>query len=241
MKNKELDKHIYKCVEMGCFCNIEDISKQLEKQGYTDDFFEMKPQVDKKIKQELLAHKKEKTKIKTFKKAAVFLVAFLTAITFTQVSVQGYLDFFQDMFVEIFDTYSNVFFKAEDETVTQILYVSQDQLYEPTYIPDGYEISQSEFNSNHYIVTYSSQDTQDIVYQQNIISDAGATVTYDKGSIIENIETIFGESFYIFEESTGQRVIFFSYGGYAHYVTGFVEFEELLLIAESVALRQTDV
>lgn len=210
--------------------------KQLEAQGYTDDFFEMKPEVDEKIKNDLLLHKKEKTKIKFFKKVAVFAVSILTALTFTQVNVQAYIEYFQDIVVEVFEDYSNLFFGSDEENQSGIKYVTDAELYAPTYIPPQYEKATMEINSNHNIITYSGDLLEDIVYQQNIISDGGATVSYDEGTTVENITTIFGETVYFFEESTGQRVIFFSFGGYVHYVTGFVELDVLIEIAESIAL-----
>ena len=102
--------------------------------------------------------------------------------------------------------------------------------YYPTYIPDGYEVS----NVSHYFATIEYNDSEGGVLTFNECSESDQ-YNIDSENALMSYELINGQQVFVIDRKTSATVAW-SNGSKLFIVTGRVSTEELLKIAESVRI-----
>ena len=156
------------------------------------------------------------------KRAAVIIIAFITALSITTFSVKALREPVVSFIVSAYEKFSNIVFYTEpDETSipTKI-----EQIYRPEYIPNGYVEVESINLINFIEITYSN-GKDDLILTQVTIGSAqfGADTEGTK------IETLIVDGMEVlFYSNKGINRIIWTDGLYSYRLSGIIDKNELI-------------
>ena len=171
------------------------------------------------------------------KRAAAIIAALFVGLTAVTFGVKAIREPFLRFIVETFEKFSSIIFMNDDDNSGQSS-ISADaeiefEAVEPSYIPEGFVLESkiddllwfqtTYISSNNKIVTYTQMSSNDAIVQ----ADTEDT-TYDKLQI-NGFEAI---SY----SKNGTNTVVFNSDKYVFTVTGSVDMDEIIKIAESIKI-----
>lgn len=166
------------------------------------------------------------------KRAAVFLLA-SALIAFTAImSVEALRVRFFRMVQEIYEKYSTISYEPVGEnSVASQTFVE----YEPTYIPDGFQLVRERVYSHSKHMTFRNSQSGGFLFMQSFLDVA--TVDFDTEHVsLEPIQINGMDGYYLPNPSL--KSIFWDDGVYYFEVSGYLDKKELLKIAESINIKK---
>ncbi|MFI3326913.1 MAG: DUF4367 domain-containing protein [Clostridia bacterium] len=163
------------------------------------------------------------------KRVACIIIAMILAMTTTVLSVEAFREPFINYIIETYEEWSTISFNNSESQNSEGIVLNE--IYEPSYIPEGFTKTFEEELSLSYFCEYSNANNEIIVYQQNLLNniqvniDTEATVT--EKIYINNVEAIF-------YENKGQNHILLKGDQYVFFIAGNIEKSELIKVAESI-------
>lgn len=172
------------------------------------------------------------------KRAAAIIAALFVGLTAVTFGVKAIREPFLRFIVETFEKFSSIIFMNDDDNSGQSS-ISADadfefEAVEPNYIPEGYVKDSKIEDFIFYQISYLSIDkTSSITYTQMSINDTivqadTENTTYDKLQI-NGFEAI---SY----TRNGNNTVVFNSDKYVFTVTGSVDMDEIIKIAESIKI-----
>mgnify|MGYP000868619133 CR=1 FL=1 len=142
------------------------------------------------------------------KRAAVIIIAFITALSITTFSVKAFREPVVNFSISVYEKFSNILFHAD----------------EPEYLPDGYNLKENNNFGNVIEIIYSNRN-DDLFFEQYIISSTqiGADT---EGTDIEML-TVDGKEI-LFYNNKGVNRIIWTDGSYGYKVIGVIDKYEIM-------------
>ena len=166
------------------------------------------------------------------KRAAVFLLASVL-ISFTAImSVEALRVRFFRMVQEIYEKYSTISYEPVGEnSIASQTFVE----YEPTYIPDGFELVKERVYSHSKHMTFRDSQRRGLGFMQSFLDVA--TVDYDTEHVdLEPIQINGMDGYYL--PNSSLKSIFWDDGTYFFDVSGHLDKNELIKVAESIKIKK---
>lgn len=188
--------------------------------------------LDEKRKRE--QHNKYRARMSNVsKRAAVFLLVFVTGIAITTMSVEAFRVKIFNMVTEVTEKYTEISFEENDVNETSSIVEQWHSYYYTDYIPEGYALVEAKGSGTLKIMYFSNESNDRIEFSQASI-DANLQVDTE-GASIEDIEIngIAG----IFVEKEDLSILLWATDTDAFYILGTLDKEMLLNIAENLALK----
>ncbi len=102
---------------------------------------------------------------------------------------------------------------------------------DPTYVPEGYQISEKRINRMSYMVKYTNESEMKLFFDQDIITQSGMHLDTEDA----DVETVLMEGLELMViEKNGNVMIFWHDERYTYLLDGEVEKVEMLRMAESI-------
>lgn len=162
------------------------------------------------------------------RKVAICIIIILSASSVTLLSVEATRNAIFNAFIDQFEKYTEVKFK--DSTVDD----KQDNIYRPTYLPEGFtEISTVSYG-NATIKTYSDKTGNEILFKQRL-ADTGTALVDNENTNYKEIK-IAGNIAYLFEALTknDSSVLLWQSEGVVFELTSQISSDELVKIGKSI-------
>ena len=163
------------------------------------------------------------------KRVAILAVVTVTVMAVTTLSVDALRKPVIEFFTTIHKTYTDITFKTEEDTASLPETIETEHL--PTYLPEGYVVSDRQDLIGIVQITYAHKTEYEINFEQKTIDETNMTVDTE-GTALENILVCGYEGKYL--SNKGFQHLIWTDGSYHYYLLGPVSKEELLLMAESV-------
>ncbi len=112
-----------------------------------------------------------------FKKAAVLTIAALIISFSAAMSIQASRRAIFEFFIKIYETFSVVFFTDSTVTPRNAAPVIE-VVYEPSYIPEGYELVERNVSGTYIKYKYSNGNGEDVSYMQ-VCADSDRKIIFD--------------------------------------------------------------
>ncbi len=160
------------------------------------------------------------------KRVACVIVALLIAATCTVLSVDALREGVKNFFVEIYEKFSTACFSTDTDAPDNI-----EVYYTPSFIPDGYEVSEVRRDNNAYRVMYKNDDGNEIIYKQLTALGRETLINTEDGEMEK-----YGDGMYVYLKSFQRRKYYWNDGKYIYCVVAndSIPKEELLKIADSI-------
>ncbi len=169
------------------------------------------------------------------KRVAIIITVTFISLSTMAMSVEAIRVPIIHFFIEIFEEYSAVNIKSADEQ--QSIPTEIEKYYMPTYIPDGYQLTESTNNqSESQIITsnvYTNQKKYEIIFEQYTISTG--TTANTEGTEFENIKINDYDA--LFFSNLGINTIIWSDEEYSFSISGKIDKKELIIMCESLKLQ----
>lgn len=163
------------------------------------------------------------------KRVACFVIVIFLALTTTVFSVKALREPFLGFIVESYEKFSTIAFRYSETQSAKSAALTQ--IYEPTYVPEGFTKTDEKKLSLSYFCEYKNNNGELFTFEQS--KNNGSLLNIDT----ENTET---EKMYInkyeaiFFENKGFNTIIFSDDKYGFVITGNISKTELIQVAESI-------
>ena len=164
------------------------------------------------------------------KKAVLALAAAFILMITTVFSVSALREPVVKFFIEVYELFSSVFFEKtpQEESIPTTL----EQIYLPTYIPDGYSLDEASSIEMSGQVSFRYYGNNEILeYKQFLLDSAGFTINTE-GIVYEDI--LVGEYKGIYCSNLGSQTILWANDQYGFSLAGPVPKEKLLAMALSL-------
>ena len=160
------------------------------------------------------------------KRVACIIAALIIAAVGTVLSVDALREGVKNFFVESYEKFSKIIFQQDNDVPDTI-----EVYYQPSFIPEGYELSEIKKETWIYSIEYKNKHSKSIAFEQWPVLGGEATLNTEKGETEE-----IGNGLYVYQSRFEQRMYFWSDGKYQFsiHVHESISKEELLKIAESL-------
>ena len=169
---------------------------------------------------------------RTAGKRVAVLAAVIALLAACMLSVGAVRESIVSFFTEVYEEFTAIIFEQPEESVQTDAAVSIDEI-EITYIPEGFEVNQQNRSAEKLSVEYTDNEVGYIIVDQRLLGEDGI------GLNTEDVE-------YQIVEVNGQRGVFYENRGYAtlmwndakqyFIVSGNINKEEIIKIAESIKI-----
>lgn len=167
--------------------------------------------------------------IKSSKKIAVIFVVTTSILFISTISIEAYRLRFFEVVTKVFQEFTSISFKT-DEDVTDMELIKNT----PQYIPEGFEILEEDINEYVYRVIYVNMDNEEIVYQQNIISNG--EILLDTEGVTPKTMKI-GDQKIDYFTNKGVTQLYWNDDLYIYLLISTTGLEKLTKMAESIVLN----
>lgn len=163
------------------------------------------------------------------KRVAIIILSLLIALSTVTFGVKAIRERFFEFITETYEKFTRITVEREDEPEELIL-----EPIKPQYAPDGFEMVLENNYGTVYRIVYENEQKQEIQFfqQPNYDTDFRANT--------EGVEvkTVYINSFEgIMYQQQGENTVIFAANDYFFTISGFIDFDELIKIAESVEIK----
>ena len=156
------------------------------------------------------------------KRAAVIIIAFITALSITTFSVKAFREPVVNFIISVYEKFSNILFHTNESENSFPTTIEED--YQPEYLPNDYVEVEKVNLVNVIEITYSN-GTDDLIFEQYIISSTQIGVDTE-GTEIETL-TVDGKEI-LFYHNKGINHIIWTDGLYGYKVAGVIDKYEIM-------------
>ncbi|MDF2686514.1 MAG: hypothetical protein K0S55_1696, partial [Clostridia bacterium] len=171
------------------------------------------------------------TGIKCTKRAAVFILLFSVILGTTMISSEGFRQNVLNIFLGVHDEYTEINFNNKSSTDI-MKYITWEDAYLPTYIPDCYTISTVKDMPLAKYFMFENEEKNNILFNQFHINTNTLLDTENADYIDEPLINSLYKGFLVVKD--GYSHLVWSDGNYVFDLSGCIDYKELLKMADSV-------
>lgn len=202
---------------------LDSLPKEEELSHKFSKDFEKK--MDKLIKEEKRTPLMRSFVVYGKRAAAIFLI--IAAISFTTtMSVEAYRVRFFEVITEVWDEFTSIVFKSEEEINDEKLVAVN-----PEYIPEGFSIVEEELSDYINLIVYTNSNNIEIIYEQSLISD-GEIILDTEGVEVKTTDIENHEISYFSNKGVNQ--VYWNDDNYTYAFISSIDIEELFKITKSI-------
>lgn len=245
-KEKAKEKMFEAMLEYAGACHAENIVEEMEVADEIEDQIPSPPELDARIKKLIARHERKgnfkkfwgKTTILLPKIAAIFFVVILSSAIFV-VSVESLRIKVLNYIIEVQEEYTSIRIKDipidNIETTYPGVPTEWENVYIPTYIPEGFKIEKAESLAVIKMIQYSNDDGQLIIFNQSTNEKMDLRVdTENAKSEKININGFEG----LIVEKNGLITIAWYNNDFSFYLKSQIDKNELVKMAESIKVKK---
>lgn len=160
------------------------------------------------------------------KRAAVIIIALITALSITTLSVKAVREPVISFMISVYDKFTNILFNTDELESSYPTIIEES--YHPEYIPEGYILKENN-NFGNVIETIYSKGNDDLFFEQYIISSTQIGVDTE-GTGVE-ILTVKGKEV-LFYNNKGVNNIVWTDGVYGYKITGIIDKDDMIIMVK---------
>ncbi len=159
--------------------------------------------------------------------AAAVVALFITGNIFVLLNTEA-MAVVSGFFVTRYEEFSDIFFPTDNSTPQTIL-----EIYEPGYLPSGFEIVSTDVMNAFYMVEYVNDSEKHIDFIQGTLG-GGSTLIDTEDADVEYVTINGHEAMLVYKHSYDIYSIIWSNDQYSFYITGTSSRDDIIKMAESV-------
>lgn len=167
------------------------------------------------------------------KRLAAILIALFILTSTTAFCVESIHEPIINFIVNTYEKFSSIVFDKKD--LAEPLPKTIEQVYELTFTPDGYAVTDTETSSTDRLTVYSNRSGDEILFEQYIVEATRIGLDTENGTW-EKLEVNSNEA--LFLSNKGNSVLVWTQDGYGYQISGRIDKDTLFKMAKSMAPKK---